>query len=295
MAEPSVSVVVAAGEDAAGLALCLETLAAQAADGTEVIVVSSAPCPAETRERFPGMAWLDARRPLPVPGLWGLGIERADRDVVATTTGHFTPAPDWVQVIRRSHARLGSPAIGGPIDPPREGGLVEWATYFTRYSAYARGEREESRHDLAADNASYKRAALLAHRELLRDGFWEQDFHRRFLRAGATLTFVPEMRVRLRSASGFRRFLRERFQHGRRFGRARLQGRGTAARVLHVLASPLVPAILLARISSRMLRGGRHLGRFAAAFPVLTCFVLAWSAGEAAGYASGAPGSGGGA
>jgi len=284
VAEPSVSVVVAAWQDTAGLPECLESLAAQRADGTEVIVVSSAPCPPELKDRFGGVAWVDAARELPIPGLWGLGMQRAGRDVVAITTAHFTPAPDWVPVIRRSHARLESPAIGGPIDPPRGGSLVDWATYFMRYSAYARGGREESRDDLAGDNASYKRDAVLAHADLLRDGFWEQEFHRRFLRAGRTLTFVPGMRVAQRTSFGFRRFLGQRFEHGRRFGRTRLRGRGTAASVLHVLASPLVPAILLGRISGRVLRGGRDHARFVAALPILVCFILAWAAGEATGY-----------
>jgi GT2 family glycosyltransferase len=284
MAEPSVSVVVAAWEDTAGLQECLESLAPQRDDGTEVIVVSSAPCPAELKDRFGGVAWLDAARELPIPGLWSLGMEHSGRDVVAITTAHFTPAADWVPVIRRSHARLESPAIGGPIDPPRGGSLVDWATYFMRYSAYARCDREETRDDLAGDNASYKRAAVLAHPEFLRDGFWEQEFHRRLLRAGGTLTFVPGMRVRQRTSFGFRRFVRQRFQHGRQFGRTRLKGRGPGTRAFYVLASPLVPAVLLGKISVRVLRGGRDLDRFVAALPILACFVLAWAAGEATGY-----------
>jgi GT2 family glycosyltransferase len=284
MDEPSVSVVVAAWEDTAGLAECLESLAAQREDGTEVIVVCGAPSSAELKARFAGVTWLDAGRDLPIPRLWSLGMERAGKDVVALTTAHFTPASDWVPVIRRSHARLESPGIGGPIEPPLGGGLVDWATYFMRYSAYRRADREETRSDLAGDNAAYKRAAVLAHPELLRDGFWEQEFHRRFLRAGRTLTFVPQMRVRQSTSYGFRRFLRQRFQHGRQFGRARLRGRGAGARLLYVAASPLVPAVFLGKISARVLRGGRDLGRFMAALPVLACFVLAWSAGEAAGY-----------
>jgi hypothetical protein len=207
--------------------------------------------------------------------------------VVALTTAHFTPAADWVPAIRRSHSRLESPAIGGPIDPPRGGGLVDWATYFMRYSAYARCERDEARDDLAGDNASYKRSAVLAHPELLRDGFWEQEFHQRFRRAGSTLTLVPEMRVQQRRSFGFRRFIRQRFQHGRQFGRTRMRGRGTWARAAYVLASPAVPALLLARITSRVLRNGRDLGRFASALPILGCFVLAWAAGEAVGYLGG--------
>ena len=284
MSEPSVSVVVAAWQDIAGLAECLDALASQHGNGTEVIVVSNATCPPHLKHRYGDVAWVEAAGDLPIPALWGLGMQRSSRDVVALTTAHFTPAADWVPAIRSSHSRLDSPAIGGPIDPPRGGGLVDWATYFMRYSAYARCDREEAREDLAGDNASYKRAAVLAHADLLRDGFWEQDFHRRFRRAGGTLTLVPQMRVRQRLSFGFRRFLRQRFAHGRRFGRTRLAGRGAGAGVVHLLASPLVPAILLARITGRVLRGGRDLGPFVAALPVLGCFILAWTAGEASGY-----------
>ena len=284
MTEPSLSVVVAAWEDGAGLLECLEALAAQRVDGTEIIVVSSAPCPPALKDRFAGVDWLEAARDLPVPGLWGLGMERAGKDVVALTTAHFTPAPDWVPVIRRSHSRLESPAIGGPIEPPQDGGPVDWATYFLRYSAYVPCEREENRKDLAGDNASYKRAAVLSEPDLLRDGFWEQEFHRRLLRRGRTLTFVPQMRVRQSGSLGFRRFLRQRFLHGRRFGLTRLRGRGRWARVFYVAASPLVPAFVLARVSARVVGNGKHVGRFVAALPILACFVLAWAAGEATGY-----------
>lgn len=284
MAEPSLSVVVAAWQDTAGLAECLESLAAQRADGTELIVVCSAPASGALKQRFAGVAWMDAAADAPIPRLWSLGMERAGKDVVALTTAHFTPAADWVPVIRSSHARLESPAIGGPIEPPRDGGPVDWATYFLRYSAYAPCDREESRQDLAGDNASYKRAAVLSEPDLLRDGFWEQEFHRRLLRAGRTLTFVPRMRVRQTTSFGFRRFLRQRYDHGRQFGLTRLRGRGPWARALYVAASPLVPAIVLAKVAARVLRAGTHLGRFLTALPILACFVLAWAAGETAGY-----------
>ena len=96
--------------------------------------------------------------------------------------------------------------------------------------------------------------------------------------------------MRQRASFGFRRFLRQRFDHGRRFGRTRLAGRGGGARVVHILASPLVPAVLAARIAGRVLRAGSDLGPFVAALPFLACFVVAWAAGEAAGYLDAAAG-----
>jgi len=277
-------VVVAAWEDPAGLAECLESLCAQREDPAEVIVVSSAPATGALQARFGAVAWMEAPGEEPIPRLWARGLERARRDVVAFTTAHFTPASDWIAVIGLSHARFRSPAIGGPIEPPARGGPVDWATYFLRYSAYLPGGREESRPDLAADNASYKRAAVLAEADLLREGFWEQEFHRRWTRAGETLTFVPGIRVRQAASFGFRRFLRQRFRHGRQFGRTRARACGPWRRALHAAASPLVPAVLLARVGARVARSGTHAGRFVAALPVLLCFVVAWAAGEAVGY-----------
>ena len=288
MAEPSISVVVAAWEDPAGLAECLESLAGQRPDAAEVIVVSSAPATDALRARFHGVAWMDAAREEPIPRLWALGLERARRDVVALTTAHFTPASDWIATIGRSHARLPSPAIGGSIEPPMRGGPVDWATYFLRYSAYPPGGREESRPDLAADNASYKRADVLAEADLLREGFWEQAFHQRWTGAGRTLTFVPEIRVRQAASFGFRRFLRQRFRHGRQFGRTRLRGHRPWKGALYAAASPLVPAILLAKVGMRVARQGTHLGPFVKALPVLLCFIVAWAAGEATGYVAAA-------
>ena len=161
---------------------------------------------------------------------------------------------------------------------------MDWATYFTRYSAYLDRARDPEVLDLPGDNASYKRAALEAHPECLRDGFWEQEFHRKIRSEGQRLTFLPEMRVRQHASFGFLPFVRQRLRHGRVFGRTRVRGRRPAFRALAAAASPLIPLVLLGRISLRVLRSRRDLGPFLLSLPVLCGFVLAWAAGEAAGY-----------
>jgi hypothetical protein len=161
---------------------------------------------------------------------------------------------------------------------------VDWATYFLRYSAYLAYDREQTVADLAADNASYKRAAVLAYPEFLQQGFWEQELHARLRAEGHSLTFVPAMRVRLRASFGFAPFLRQRFLHGRTFGQARLRGQGITWRAAAILGSPLIPAILLAKVALRVLRSRRDWRPFLASLPITTAFALAWAAGEASGY-----------
>jgi hypothetical protein len=282
MAEPSLTIVLAAWPDTAGLAECLEALATQRAEA-EVIVASTYELPADLTVRFPWARHVRATTDCLIPHLWGLGMARAKGDVVAITTTQFTPAPDWATAIRSAHARLESPAVGGVIEPPCGAGPLAWATFFLRYSAYLGWRQEAVVADLPGDNASYKRRELDAE-ELIRDGFWEPDHHRRLRAEGKDLVFVPAIRVMQQRSFGFRRFLGQRLRHGMEFGRSRLRGRGPLYRTLAVAASPLIPVVLLTKIVRRVVRGGRHYGPFLCALPALMCFLLAWSAGEALGY-----------
>jgi len=284
MTSPRITIVIAAWQDPAGLAGTLESLAAQRESDPEVIVVSPAGSHDELAARFPWVRWAQTSPDDLIPHQWSRGMAQAGGDVIALTTAHFAPAPDWVSSLRRAHARLTAPAIGGRIEPPRGGRAVDWATYFLRYSAYLNSDRERTVNDLAGDNASYKRTALETNRDLLRDGFWERELHLRLRAEGEDLVFIPEIRVTQHGSFGFHRFLRQRFQHGKQFGRSRLRGRSPAIRVAATLAAPLIPAVFLGKILGRVARSGRDLGPFLLALPVLLCFLLAWSLGEACGY-----------
>jgi hypothetical protein len=284
--ETSVSVVIATGPEREGLTECLQALAPQREEGTEVFVVTDREYPADVLARFPWVTWAKADASDLVPQRWARGFDLARNDVVALTTAQFTPAASWLAVVRESHRRLDCPAIGGPIDPPETGGAVGWATYFLRYSGYLACRDEGQVADLAGDNASYKREAVAGLNGALRDGFWEQELHRQLRGSGQTLRWVPAMRVRQRGDVAFLAFMRQRFRHGLRFGRTRMAERGWPMRLPAIVLSPLIPLIFSAKISGRVLRNGEHLVPFVRCLPVLLAFLLAWSAGEACGYLS---------
>ena len=186
--------------------------------------------------------------------------------------------------MREAHARLDSAGIGGPIEAPRGGSAVAWATYFLRYSNYFNYGREQKVDEIAADNASYKREGLEAHRDAISEGFWEPDFHRALFAEGKTLTFVPQIRVRLATSFGFGRFCAQRLHHGRQFGATRVRRVGAGLRLARIVSSPHIPAVLLAKVLARVVRSGRDLGPFFLSLPVLLAFILAWTAGEVWGY-----------
>jgi hypothetical protein len=277
-------VVIAAWPDLKGLANCLDSLGVQGDTATEILVVSGAPLPTEMRVRFPWMRWLQSSPSMLVPNLWSIGMDSSRGRIVAITTARFVPARDWLKNICESHRRLASAGIGGTIDPPCGHSAKDWAIYFLRYSAYLNYTREQIVPEIAGDNASYKRDSLVAHRDTIAEGFWEPDFHRLLRAEGKTLSFVPTIRVRQGASSGIGCFCIQRFQHGRHFGHMRLRGSSAPMRIVRVVTSPLIPAVLLTRIFARVVASRRYFDRLLFSFPLLFVFVVAWTLGEVFGY-----------
>lgn len=218
-----------------------------------------------------------------IPCLWRDGILAAHGDRVALTTAHCIPAEDWVT--RLATADLGSSVgIGGTIGNAPASDAKSWAILLLRYAAFAPPQAAREAHEIAADNALYRRPDILRHADLLRRGFWEPSFHARFRAEGLRLWLDPELRVWHRNRYGAARFARQRFAHGRQFGRARTEAASSAGRTLLVLLSPGVPLVLLRRIVAAT-RGKPELrSRLPAASFWLAAFLLSWSAGEARGY-----------
>lgn len=282
--DPQLSVVIAVWETEAALRPCLTALEPQRGDTTEVLAAANFAAPPELMELHPWLVWMQVAEAALIPDLWAAGIAAARGEIVVTTTAHFEPAPDWLERVSTTHRRLGAAGIGGAILAPETGSNADWATYFLRYSGHSERRREEQADDLAADNAAYRRSDLQAHRSVWQNGFWEPDFHRRVRASGGELYFAPDVRVTLRSSFGVRRFCAQRRSHGRQFGRSRTGGSAPGVRLAALVGSPLVPSILLAKVTRRSLASGGHRARFFAALPWLILFILCWSVGEAEGY-----------
>jgi hypothetical protein len=218
------------------------------------------------------------------PKLWSEGILRSRGHRVALTTTQFVPDAKW---LARLHAVdvdrwVG---VGGAIDNDPAASARNWAIFFLRYSAFApplpAGETDE----IAADDAVYDRAAILEHADLLREGFWEPSFHRRFRAAGKRLMLDPELVVVHHGTVSAHSFAHQRYLHGRAYGIERAERAGLGRSLLLLLSTPLVPPLLLVRTISRIAKRPRYRGKLLTAFPWLVRFILAWARGEAGGYA----------
>jgi hypothetical protein len=278
--EPKLSIVVAVKDGAANVSALLDALKDRGSD-TEVILCCAGE---QVSENEAGVIQYSFAADILVPSLWSEGIVRARGERVALTTAQFVPDANWLARLHGADLDRWV-GVGGVIDNDPHASSINWAIFFLRYSAFAPPLRAGEVDEIAADNAVYDRAAILEHPDLLREGFWEPSFHRRFRAAGRKLALDPDMVVVHHGTVSARSFADQRYRHGRAYGIERGERAGVARKLLFLLSSPLITPLLLARIVSRIARR-RYRSKLVTAFPWLLRFTLAWATGEAGGYAS---------
>ncbi|WP_411281020.1 hypothetical protein [Gemmatimonas sp.] len=230
------------------------------------------------------------------PVLWGTGVRAASGRVVAFTTAQLQVGVSWAGALLEAidtGVDAGVIGAGGPIAPPatERGAAADAAAdaaMLVRFHAFLPGRwpRRMLADDIPGDNAAYVRAHLMEHQDLLCAGFWEVEFHRRFSRAGKQLLMVPEALATVQSspkgAVDLRTLREQRYAHGVTFGFTRVARHGQSTLRI-VLAAPLVPLVLLARIVRRARAAGVDHGRVRRALPAMLWLTSAWAAGEAVG------------
>jgi len=296
------TIVVASHNARASIEECLDALVGPQQDGQADIVVvdnSTDGTPEVIRKLFPQTKLIVTSPSALIPELWALGIRQSVGEIVAITTAHCVPDKTWLSEIAKAHQDP-TPAIGGAIENGPSARPVDWAIYFCRYSPYMLPFPQDFAPEIAGDNASYKRDYLNRFQHAWQDGFWEPAVHAELKKAGFRLLLVPSIIIHHRRSFGFLGFMKQRFQHGMKFGQERASRFSLLERMLYLAFSPAIPLIFLARISYQVVRKRRHLGKLLIASPLLVLFLLSWSFGELLGYmrrpraqlsSSGGPGS----
>ncbi len=283
---PQISVVVASQNAQTTVERCLAALTAQSeGDNVEIVVVDNSTDGTTEiiRTRFPRVKLLLQLPAALIPELWGVGIRQSVGAIVAITTAHFIPDKDWLSQIRKAH-EAPVPAIGGAIENDNQAGIVDWAVYFCRYAPYMLPFPQGFASEIAGDNASYKREYLDRCQPAWQDGFWEPTVHAELKKAGGRLLLAPSIIIRHKRSFGVLAFIKQRFQHGLKFGADRASRFSLPKRIVYLALSPAIPLIYLARISRQVVRKRRRLGKLLIASPLMVLFLLSWSFGELLGY-----------
>jgi hypothetical protein len=137
-------------------------------------------------------------------------------------------------------------------------------------------------------NVSYKRSALGSIRPVWQEIFHETAVNWALTSRGETLALSPNIivyqhRSNLRLGSA----LKERFIWGRSYAATRSKLISGAKRMIYAALSPVLPGVLLLRMTVNVMKKGRCVGAFLKAFPLTVLLTVSWSLGELVGYLTG--------
>ena len=196
MTPPVLSVIVAVQHARANLAAIVAALNPAAHPEVDFLFCytdADAGTPGEVRTGSQARALSCAPGSL-IPHLWRDGIYAARGDYVALTTAHCVPDAAWLDELMRL-CRTDPVAVGGVIENDPDSDAKGWAIFLQRYIGFAPPQSARAIHEIAADNALYRRRDILAQADLLAGGFWEPSFHARFRAAGQTLRIDPSLHM----------------------------------------------------------------------------------------------------
>jgi hypothetical protein len=212
------------------------------------------------------------------------GVAAARGEIVALTEDHAVFDPDWSASIVEAHGKPVE-AVGGAIENAAPG-LLNWAVYFREFGQYQNPVREKEAFGPSDVNASYKRSALAAIRDVWTDTFEEHTVNSAIQVSGRRTSFssrivVYQKRLNLDLASA----LKERWIWGRSYGTWR--GLSGFTRFVWAGISPVLPVVLVVRAAATIARKRRNRGVFLKALPLLILITTAWCAGEMSAYLTG--------
>jgi hypothetical protein len=215
-----------------------------------------------------------------VPALRGLGVDAASGDLVAVIEEHCSAKDDWLHHALLAHAAGNYGAVGGPVVDFNYPRLRDWVVYFLEYNGSLPPVPKGETTDLNDANIVYRRQLLIEHRHLLDDGYWPMTLHATLLAKGVKLLSAPDMVVYHRGPFNFGYYLHQRFLFSRAFAGVRAQSESAVRRLAYIVGAPLVFVMLLARISSRVLKKGRRRVQFVRTLPLLVPALAVMVAGE---------------
>jgi hypothetical protein len=172
---------------------------------------------------------------------------------------------------------------GGPISDYNYERLRGWVVYSCEYSSSLPPAPVGETDDLNDANIAYRRSLLLEHLDLLDDGYWPMTLHPRLREKGIRLLSVPDMVVYHRGPFHFRYYLRQRFLFSRAFAGVRAQTQSPWWRLAYLVGAPLIPVMLLARMTQRVFAKRCRVRQFILTLPLTVSALVVLVAGEWAG------------
>ncbi len=284
--EPKLSVIIASKVGPPFIIDCLASLANQKnGPDFEVIVVDchGKETQQKIQTKYPWVKLIAQEGRHTIPDLRRVGVQKARGEIIAILEEHCLASEEWVATIVKNHE---SPyvVVGGSVADWNYDRLRDWVTYFCEYNAYMPPVPEGTVNDLPGNNISFKQNILRRHLQDLDHGYWEAFLYSRLQSENTTLFSDPKMVVYHRGPFNYLYYLRQRYLFSRAYAGARRTLISMKQRLFYLLASPILPALLLSRIAARVWQKRCHIDKFILCLPMLIPVTFVYIFGEFVGY-----------
>ncbi|VAW92779.1 hypothetical protein MNBD_GAMMA23-349 [hydrothermal vent metagenome] len=211
------------------------------------------------------------------------GVSAAQGERILLIEDHCEVTPKWLESMQVTLSNSNCIA-GGPVKNGSNSSLFCWALYWSEYSAMMPPFPAESMPYLSAVNCGYFKTALDACNNVWQDGFYDNEVHDALITQGAKYCPATNAIVLTSLPFSFNQALVHLYTGGKRYGSYRGGHQWNSQRLIRVLSTFAVPAVLLVRIFKLIRqRQPQHTVTFLMAWPVLYILLGAWGLGELVG------------
>lgn len=257
----------------------------------EVVLVTPTGKAAEVRaslpDDFPAARVVEHVSIWPMGGARAAGIRAATASIVFLGETHSFPEPAFAEAILRAADRPWDVLVPGFRNANPEN-AISWSNYLMDYGSW---HRTLPGGEIAAGptwNVAYRRDVMMTHdadldRMLSHGDVLAQIFSARRYRT----MFEPSAVIAHANLSQARWWFEQRYLAGLLVGESRRRRWVVPRRLLYAAATPLVPAVIVARLGAAI-RAGRGDGMGVLAIPALLTGAVFRTAGELVAYVRGA-------
>jgi GT2 family glycosyltransferase len=283
---PSISIIIPAYHSQQTIATSLRSLLGQYFPSFEIIVVDSSPddrCENIVRSKFPRVRYIRSHDRLLPHAARNLGAAHAEGAILAFTDPDCVAERDWLGRLVRHHQK-GRVVIGGAIRSTT--GWWNHAVHATKYQWWDPDSAAGRRSEIPSGNFSIARNVWDQVGGFRGEYFaGDSELCWRIRSNGYDIWFDPLAVVTHLPHERFPRFLHERIQRGRDFGRMRVQVERwrPGQCLLYLAAAPALPLVMTAR-SAMYAAKGRFMLRWCSTAPVQILGNSLWCCGEAAAH-----------
>jgi hypothetical protein len=285
---PKLSVVIASVNGLQCIQECLERLEAlPERRDIEVLVLDRRTdnTAAQIAERFPSVTVFSGLYGKSIPELRWMGMLRARARLIGVIEDHCMVPSHWAsEILRFAESPYG--VVGGPVENGSRERIIDWAFFLAEYGPCMPPLADGESRGVPGNNAVYRKDVLPLS-EPAWGRVWESFLQQELLRRNVRMYLHSGMTLYHKKSFRLGEMMSQRFLYSRSFAAMRAQSMTALKRLLYAALSAGLPAVLLWRISTGLIRKGRNLKELIAGFPIIGLFVLSWSSGEMAGYLAG--------